>query len=143
MWSLVRNGLGEGVAEGHPSGHSSRFLLAPPSIPASVVGKGGDLSGSIGARASGMGPTPCQTLARDRQWRIQGGGWRGYTPPPPPPPPPAKPVILTVRTTILNAQRRNDPSNSGRWSDCYKCPSPQDVVKYSDLYIQPVVLLNI
>ena len=29
----------------------------------------------------------------------------------------------------------HDPSNSGRWSDCYKCPSPQDVVKYSDLYI--------
>ena len=68
----VRNGLGEGVAKGHPSGHSSRFLLAPPSIPASVVGKGGDPAGSIGARARGVGPTPCQTLARDRSWGVRG-----------------------------------------------------------------------
>ena len=44
LWSKKGNGLGEGVAESHPSGHSSRFLLAPPSIPASVVArKGSDL----------------------------------------------------------------------------------------------------
>ena len=50
--------------------------------------------------------------------------------------------LLTVRMTILNAQRRNDPSNSGRWSDCYKCPSPQDVVKYSDLYTVEIITLG-
>ena len=61
-------GLGEGVAESLPSGRSSRFLLAPPSISRTGCSaeKGDDLSGSIGARARGWGPAPCQTLARER-----------------------------------------------------------------------------
>ena len=72
------DGLGEGVAESHPSGHSSRFLLAPPSISRTGCSaeKGDDLSGSIGARARGWGPAPCQTLARERSQyaRVNGVG---------------------------------------------------------------------
>ena len=63
-----------------------------------------------------------------------GGGGEGGIPPPP-----AKPVIkkfMTSYGTHDDINGGNDPSNSGRWSDCYKCPSPQDIVKYSNLYIQ-------
>ena len=48
--------------------HSSRFLLAPPSISRTGCSaeKGDDLPGSIRTRARGWGPAPCQTLATKR-----------------------------------------------------------------------------
>ena len=63
LWSKEGNGLGEGVAKCHPSGHSSRFLLAPPSIPASVVAEGGRPIGVDRRASQGDGPitlpNPC------------------------------------------------------------------------------------